>query len=91
MVLFVFRAWQRKLRAYIKCKENEDAIYASLLSLLREPDGERLNSNIDVFIQKWEAQEKEFIQYFQLIYVSRKGIYFVYVVKMHYTQISYSV
>ena len=83
LVLSVIRAWKRKLHAYIKCKENEDEIYASLLSLLRESDSERLNSNIDVFIQKWEAQEKEFIQYFQLTYVSRKRIYFIYVIKMH--------
>ena len=59
--------------------------------LLRELDGEKLNSNIDVFIQKQEAQEKEFIQYFQLTYVSRNNIYFIYVIKIHYTQISYSV
>ena len=63
----------------------------SLLYVLRESDSDRLNSNIDVFIQKWEAQEKEFIQYFQLTYVSCKGIHFIYVIKMHHTQISYSV
>ena len=73
------RAWQRKLRLLIKSSNKEDEIYASLLSLLKEADSDRLTANMHLLVEKWQAKKPDFINYFQSTYISRKGLHIVYV------------
>lgn len=73
-----FRAWQRKLRVLLKSSNNEDEIYASLLSLLKEADSDRFTANMHLLLEKWQAKEPDFLNYFQSTYISRKGPHVAY-------------
>ena len=52
-----YRAWQKKCHVVIKSSDNKDKIYASLLSLLKEADNDRL-TDINLLVEKWQAKSQ---------------------------------
>ena len=72
-LLIYYRAWQRKLHAYVKDSGQKAEIYACSWTMINEKDVDKFKEKEKLFTTYWATKQSKFIEYYNNEYSSRAG------------------
>lgn len=73
IILIAYRAWQRKLHAFVANDMHKAEIYKCLWTMMSEVDPGAFDTKMEAFLKFWESKEAKFIAYFRSHYLERKS------------------